>query len=91
MVTSRSHKKSRFGIKYRGRTNIEFDEDEYAAKVILGEDQEKVEMRITIMKVKDEEKHVVEVTKFKGDYERYCNAYKRLVEFFGGHVNGTKI
>jgi len=52
--------------------------------------QERVEFTVQILKVKDEEKYIVDFTRTRGDLLAFNKIYKDAKEYFGGLVNVTK-
>ena len=46
--------------------------------------QERVEFTVQVLKVKDEEKYIVDFTRTKGDLLAFNKIYKDAKEYFGG-------
>ena len=52
--------------------------------------QERIEFTVSVLKVKDEEKYIVDFTRTRGDLFAFNKVYKDAKDFFGGLVNVTK-
>ena len=64
--------------------------EKYNAILDVIEEETKLQMEVDILKVPDQEKYCIEVSRKNGDIFLFNKIYKQLKQFYGGHVNATE-
>ena len=73
-------------------SQFKFNRSHFGAHFKVQREKEgEIDMRVNILKVKDQSKHCIQVIRNSGDIFAFSEIFEEIKKFFGGHVNATYV